>query len=133
MFKNEGRGLVKSDKIAEYEGKWQPVIGTYKPHYDSVYVNEADKLNKIDPEHDNSAKKKKLELHKRSTTLCQKFEKNLIKKSIFEAPEKRKIEVNKRKKELEEKMKEMNKVKVKAELERSIGNQFLKSLIKMAT
>ena len=36
--------------------------------------------------------------------------------SIFEAPEKRKIEVAKRRKVLEEKLKEVHKVKVQAEL-----------------
>ena len=33
MFKNEGRGRVRSDMAAEYDGKWQPVIGTYQPQY----------------------------------------------------------------------------------------------------
>ena len=36
MFKNEGRGWVRSDMAAEYEGKWQPAVGTYQPQYNSI-------------------------------------------------------------------------------------------------
>ena len=71
---------------------------------------------KIAPEHEKKAAKLKEELQKRSTFLCEKFQKSMNKGSIFEAPEKRKIEVAKRRKVLEEKLKEVHKVKVQAEL-----------------
>ena len=56
----------------------------------SVKVNDADKLNKIDPEPDNSATERKLDLERRSTQLCPRFKRRLVKNSIFSVPEKRK-------------------------------------------
>ena len=55
VFKNSGRGLARADKIAKETGYWEASIGTYSPLMYSVKVNDADKLNKIDPEPDNSA------------------------------------------------------------------------------
>lgn len=56
MFKNEGRGLIRLNKAETEKGKWQPVIGTYKPLYDAVESNDATKLNKIEPIHEDIGK-----------------------------------------------------------------------------
>ena len=55
VFKTSGRGSVRADKIAKEIGYWKPTIGTYSPLMYSIKVNDADKLNKIDPEPDTSA------------------------------------------------------------------------------
>lgn len=62
VFKNSGRGSIRADKIAKEEGYWKPSMGTYSPLMYSVRVSDAEKLNKINPEHDNSAKERKLDL-----------------------------------------------------------------------
>ena len=66
VFKNSGRGSIRADKIAKETGYWKPSFGTYSPLMYSVKVNDAEKLNHIDPEPKNSASalERKIDLQK---------------------------------------------------------------------
>ena len=132
VFKNEGRGSVKKDRVAIEKGKWDPTIGTYNPNTKAINVNDQDKLNKMAPEPDTATQDKLIDLRKRQQKLCPKFEKTLKGNSIFSVGIARLKMLDTSKKELAKNEITLRNLKVKTEVRQAFGLSFVDSLVKMA-
>ena len=78
-FKNEGRGNVRENKTKAWYGKWEPVMGTYHPVYDTVLKNSVkDKYMAIKKEPELAIGERINKIEMRKTTICPKFLDNEI-------------------------------------------------------
>ena len=73
MFKNEGRGIVKRDRINAAVERTQAVIGIHKPKYEAVQRNTSQRLLTIPPIHDEANQERIERISKQKTKMCDRF------------------------------------------------------------
>ena len=98
---------------------WEPVVGVYQPSYKQVLPNTYEKLLKINKEEDKTAKQRIQTINRSKTTLCDRFFKKQMDKSLLHIFKAREQNVKDQQAELDDAKKDLKPIAIPKKSARS--------------